>query len=70
MRYYGDSWNWMMGSGLGMMAGWGIVGWITLFLFWTLMILGIIALVSHLTKQDKRDCCSSSKGSYHNTDSA
>lgn len=59
MRYYNDGWNWMMGNGLGMMAGWGIIGWISLFLFWTLLVLGILALIRYLSKNSKKPdgCC-------------
>lgn len=42
----------MMGSGFGnMMGGWGgfgVLGWLSLLLFWILLILGVIALIRYL----------------------
>lgn len=53
-----------------MLGGWGesgfaLVCWITLFLFWTLMVLVILTLIRHLTKEDKHGCCEGHKGSHH-----
>lgn len=48
----------MMGSGFGnMMGSWGgfgIFGWITMLVFWLLLILGIIALIRYLGGSGKR----------------
>jgi len=48
----GGGGNSMMGTGWGnMMGGWngfGILGWIPMFLFWILLILGIVALFRYL----------------------
>ena len=62
---------WMMGGGRNpmmgyggwnnMMGGWGdfgILGWLSILLFWLLLILGVVALVRHLarsgqTREDK-----------------
>ena len=42
----------MMGSNFGtMMGGWngfGILGWLPMLLFWTLLILGVVALLRYL----------------------
>ena len=47
----------MMGSGWGNMMGWGgvfgIFGWITMIIFWLLLILGIIALIRYLGSPKK-----------------
>ena len=69
MRYLNDdSFNWMMGNGWGMMAGWGILGWISLFLYWTLMVLGIMALIKFLTGdcRKKDHCFRNHKEDHHN----
>lgn len=52
-----------MGTGFGnMMGGWGsfgVLGWVSMFLFWILLVLGVIALFHYLgssrktTKDDK-----------------
>lgn len=49
MMDYGG-WNNMMG-------GWGIFGWLTMLLFWALLILGVIALIRYLARsgQGKED---------------
>ncbi|HLC94343.1 MAG TPA: SHOCT domain-containing protein [Patescibacteria group bacterium] len=53
--------NSMMGQGFGtMMNGWGgfgIFGWLSMFLFWALLILGVIALIRYLARsgQEKKD---------------
>ena len=68
MRYYNeDSFNWMMGNGWGMMAGWGILGWVSLFLFWTLMVLGIMALIRYLTADSRKkdQCCRNHKEDHN-----
>lgn len=48
----------MMGSGFeNMMGGWGgfgILGWITMLIFWVLLILGVIALIRYLGGSGKR----------------
>lgn len=45
---------WMMGNGWGnMMGSWGsfgIFGWLSMILFWALLILGVVALVRYLAK--------------------
>lgn len=69
MRYYNnDSINWMMGNGSGIMAGGGIICWISLFLFWTIMVLGIMALVKFLASdcRKKDQCCRNHKEDHHN----
>ena len=47
----------MMGSGFGnMMGGWGgfgIFGWITMLVFWLLLILGVVALIRYLGNSRK-----------------
>src|SRR3989344_74606 len=54
----GGGGNPMMGSGWGnMMGGWGgfgILGWVSMLLFWVLLILGAIALIRYLGSSGKR----------------
>ncbi len=44
----------MMGTGFGnMMGGWGsfgILGWLSMLIFWVLLILGVVALIRYLTR--------------------
>lgn len=52
--------NPMMGQWGNMIGGWGgfsILGWLTMFLFWILIIVGILTLIRYLTKtgQTKED---------------
>lgn len=45
--------NHMMGTGWNMMDGWdrfGPLGWLTILLFWILLILGIISLIRYIVK--------------------
>ena len=50
--------NPMMGAGWGnMMGGWGgfgVMGWLSMFLFWILLILGVVALIRYLGGSRKR----------------
>lgn len=57
----GGGGNPMMGQGWGgMMNGWGgfgIIGWLTMIIFWILIILGVVALIRYLggTRQNSTD---------------
>jgi len=45
------------GGGNPMMGGWGgfgVMGWLSMFLFWILLILGVVALIRYLGGSRKR----------------
>ena len=54
MWMMGGGGNPMMGSGWGnMMGGWGgfgILGWLSMLIFWVLLILGVVALIRYLAR--------------------
>lgn len=39
---------------MGGWAGFGILGWLSMFIFWALLILGVIALIRYLGSSGKR----------------
>lgn len=41
------------GSGWNMMGSWGTFGGVTMVLFWILLVLGIIAIIKWIKKDDK-----------------
>src|SRR3989339_329883 len=58
MWMMGGGGNSMMGTGWGnMMGGWngfGLLGWIPMLLFWTLLILGVVALLRYLGRSGQQ----------------
>ncbi len=44
---------WMMGGGGNPMMGFGVATWLTMFLFWGLLIFGIIVLIRYLLRSGK-----------------
>lgn len=54
-----NGWSGMMGG------GWSFVGWITLLLFWTLLVLAIFTLFRYLTGGGSRPCCHDKEDHHH-----